>query len=277
MQPDVAVHRIQPSRGLIPVDFSELWRYRELLSLLVWRDLKARYKQTFLGPLWAIFRPLVTMVVFSLVFGGLAGIESGTGVPYPLFVFTGLLAWMYFASALTGGSLGVRNNASLLSKAYFPRIYAPMAAVTAPLVDLGVSFLVLFGLFAWYGETPSPYAVLLPAFVLLALLVALGVGLWLASVTIRYRDVPFALPFVTQLWMYATPVVYPLTLVPEDWRWLLALNPMTGVVEGFRWSLLGGDAPSPLTLTLSCSIAIVLVATGALYFRRAERTLADLV
>ena len=271
------MRRIQPSTGLVPLDLPELWRYRELLYFLVWRDIKARYKQTFLGPLWAILRPVVTMILFSVIFGGLVGIESGTGTPYPLFVFAGLLAWMYFASAVSGGSSSLLGNSSLVSKAYFPRMYAPMAAVTAPVVDLLLSMTVLAGLFAWFAEAPSPQLVLLPAFLLLGLVIGLGVSLWLASVTIRYRDVPFALPFVTQLWMYTTPVIYPVTFVPERWRWLLEVNPMTAVVDGFRWSLLGDHAPSALSLAASLGFAALLLVTGGYFFRRAERTLADMM
>jgi lipopolysaccharide transport system permease protein len=273
----VPLRRIQPSRGLVPIDLPELWRYRELLYFLAWRDIKARYKQTLLGPVWAILRPLVTMVIFSVIFGGLAGIDPGSGLPYPLFVFAGLLAWLYVASALSGGSSSLLGNASLVSKAYFPRMFAPAAAVTAPLVDLVLSLVVLAGLFAWYRESPSPYFLLLPAFVLLGLLLALGIALWLTSASVRYRDIPFALPFATQLWMYATPVIYPVTFVPEQWRWVIELNPMTAVVDGFRWSLLGTHAPSALSVASSIGCALILVVSGGYYFRRSERTLADLM
>jgi lipopolysaccharide transport system permease protein len=274
---DTTVRRIQPSRGLIPIDFAEVWRYRELLYFLVWRDIKARYKQVFLGPAWALLRPLVTMVLFSVIFGGLANIEPGSDHPYPLFVFAGLLAWMYLAAALPASASSIVNNANLVAKAYFPRMFAPAAAVTAPIVDLALSLSILFGLFAWYGETPGPYLAVLPAFLLLALLLALGGGLLLASITIRYRDVPFALPFAIQAWLYVTPVIYPPSFVPADWRWLLALNPATGIVEGFRWSILGSTPPSPGALAMSIASAIVLFVAGALYFRRSERTLVDLL
>jgi lipopolysaccharide transport system permease protein len=273
----VAVRRIQPSRRFVPLDFGELWRFRELLYFLVWRDVKARYKQTFLGPLWAILRPLILMVIFSIIFGGLAGIDPGSGVPYPLFVFAGLLAWTYVSLALIGGSSSIVNNSNLVAKAYFPRLFAPVAAVIAPLVDLVLALTVLLGLFVWYAERPGPFVFLLPVFLLLAALLALGVSLWLASATISYRDVPFALPFVTQLWMYATPVIYPVTFVPEKWQWLLELNPLTAVVEGFRWSLLGTEAPSVLALTSSFAFAFVLVVGGAYFFRSTERTLADMM
>jgi lipopolysaccharide transport system permease protein len=273
----VPVRRIQPSRGIVPIDFAELWRYKELLYFLTWRDIKSRYKQTLLGPVWAILRPLVTMVVFSVIFGTLAGIDSGTGKPYPLFVFAGLLAWMYLSSAVTGGSSSMLANTSLVSKAYFPRLFAPAASVTAPVVDLVLSLVVLAGLFAWFGEAPSLAVVMLPGFLMLALFLGLGISLWLASVTVRYRDVPFALPFVTQLWMFSTPVIYPVTFVPERWRWLLELNPATAIVEGFRWSLLGSPAPSALALATSLAFATTLLISGAYYFKRAERTLADMM
>jgi lipopolysaccharide transport system permease protein len=259
------------------MDFRELWRYRELLYFLVWRDVKARYKQTLVGPAWAILRPLLLMVVMSAIFGNLAGIEPGSGLPYPLFLFAGLLVWTYASLALVGGSSSVVNNANLVAKAYFPRVFAPLAAVAAPVVDLILSLTVLVGLFAWYREAPGVEVVLLPAFLLLAFLVALGISLWLASATHKYRDVPFALPFLLQLWLYLTPVIYPVAFVPESWRWLLELNPMTAVVEGFRWSLLGSEAPSLHALGSSCGLAAVLVVTGAYFFRGTERTLADMM
>lgn len=272
-----SVRRIQPSRGLVPIDLPELWRYRELLYFLVWRDVKARYKQTYLGPLWALLRPLITMVVFSVIFGRLAGIESGSGVPYPLFVFAGLLAWIYVSSAITAGSGSIVSNAALVSKAYFPRILAPAAAVVAPVVDLLLSLVVLGGLFAWFGATPDTRVVFLPGFLVLGLVLVFGISLWLASATIRYRDVPFALPFLIQLWMFTTPVIYPVTFVPERWRWLIEVNPLTAIVEGFRWSLLGTEAPSPLALATCGAAAIALAVSGGYYFRRAERTLADMM
>jgi lipopolysaccharide transport system permease protein len=271
------VRRIQPSRRFVPIDFPELWRYRELLFFLVWRDVKARYKQTFLGPSWAILRPLLLMVVMSVIFGNLAGIDPGSGLPYPLFLFGGLLVWTYVSLALVGGSSSVVNNSTLVAKAYFPRMFAPLAAVTAPVVDLLLSLTVLLGLFAWYREHPGVEVVFLPAFLLLGFLLAVGISLWLAGATHKYRDVPFALPFLTQLWLFVTPVIYPVAFVPEDWQWLLELNPMTAVVEGFRWSLLGSEAPSALALGSSCGFAALLVVTGAYYFRGTERTIADMM
>ncbi len=279
-QPSAAsrpVRRIQPSRGFFQLDLAELWRYRELLYFLVWRDVKARYKQTFLGPFWAVFRPFVSMVIFTVIFGHLARIKAGNGIPYPLFVFTGLLAWTYFSSTLTGGASSVVGSANLVTKAYFPRLYVPLAAVAAPLVDFALSFVVLVGMFAWYQRFPSWHIVFLPFFVALALLAGLGISLWLAPITVRFRDVPFALPFIVQLWMYATPVIYPVTLVPPHWRWLISVNPLTAVVEGFRFSLLGPGSPGATALGSSIGISVALVATGLVYFRRMERRFADLI
>jgi lipopolysaccharide transport system permease protein len=271
------VRRIQPSRGLVPVDVRELWRYHELLYYLVLRDVKARYKQTFLGGSWAILRPLVLMVVFAAIFGGLAGIDSGSGIPYPLFLYAGLLPWMYFQSALASGSTSLINNSALISKVYFPRLYAPLAAVAAPLVDFVLSLTVVFGLFAWFGRAPGWHLVFLPFFVVLALMTALGVGLWLSGIAVRHRDVGFALPFLGQVWMYATPVIYPLSLVPERFRWLLALNPMTAVVDGARWALLGQPIPSVTVLAASAGFTALLVFSGLFFFRRTERTIVDLL
>ena len=267
------VRRIQPSRGLVPIDLGELWRFRELLFVFMWRDVKARYKQTFLGASWAILRPFISMVLFAAVFGGLAGIKSGTSIPYPLFIYTGMLAWTYFQSAVTSAASSLLTNAGLLSKAYFPRLFAPLSAVIAPLVDLVLAMTVLFGLFAWYKRWPSWHIVALPLFVLLALLVGLG----LAGIVVRYRDVGFALPFVLQIWLYATPVIYPLTLVPHRYQWLLALNPATAVVEGFRWSVLGMAFPSFSVLGTSVGVAALLVLAGLFFFRRTERTIVDMM
>lgn len=275
--PGPGIRRIQPSRRLAPVDFAEMWRYRELLYFLTWRDVKARYKQTLLSGSWAILRPLASMVIMAAVFGGLAGIDSGSAVAYPLFLYAGILPWTYFSSAVTGSSSSLVNNAPLISKAYFPRIYAPLATVTAPLVDFVLAFSILLGLFAWYRTAPSWHIVFFPAFVFLLLIVALGVGLWLAGTSVKYRDVPFALPFVLQIGLFVTPIIYPVSLVPEEWRWLLALNPLTGVIDGARWSLLDTPPPELWVLGVSLAFASILVGTGVYFFRWTERTIADLV
>ncbi len=269
--------RIQPSSGLIPIDFGELWRYRELLYRFLWRDFKGRYKQTFLGPFWAVFRPFVSIVLFSVIFGSLAKIGTGSkGVPYPLFAL-GLLPWTYFSSALTGTAGAILNSGGLLQKVYFPRIYAPLSAVVTPLVDLALTMVIAVGLFVYYQRLPSWHLVLMPIFILLALVVALGVGLWFTGVMVRYRDAGFALPFVIQVAMYLTPVVYPASFIPDRFRWLLALNPLTAVIEGFRWSLLGTKPPSVPALLVSTAIGIVVLIGGVYFFRRTERTIVDMI
>jgi homopolymeric O-antigen transport system permease protein len=270
------VRRIQPSRGFIMIDFGELWRYRELLYRLLWRDIKARYKQTVLGPLWAILRPLISMVLMAAVFGGLAGFKSGSGVPYPLFVFAGMLVWTYFSSAVTSASSSISNNGAMLSKIYFPRLYAPLAAVTAPLVDFALSLTIAFGLFAWFHRWPTWHIVFMPIFVLLALLTGLGIGMWLTGAMVKYRDVGFTLPYIIGVGIYATPILYPVSRLPEPYRSLIALNPLTAVVDGFRWSLLGVAPPDLSILGVSSGIALLVSVTGLFYFRRVERTIVDL-
>lgn len=280
MQPEqaiahVPVRRIQPSRGAIHLDLPETWRFRELLYFLIWRDIKSRYRQTVLGTFWAIARPFISMVIFTIIFGHLAGIKTGSSLPYPLFVYPALLVWTYFGSALSGGSSSVLGNGSLISKAYFPRLYIPAAAVLAPLVDFALALVVLFGVFAWYQRLPSWHIVFLPFFLGLTILTSLGLSLWLGALTVRYRDVPFALPFVIQIWLYATPVIYPTSLIPKSWQWLIALNPLAGVVTGTRWSLVGGGAPSALYLGTSIGIGLALLAGGFVYFRLREPSFPD--
>jgi homopolymeric O-antigen transport system permease protein len=273
-----SVRRIEPSHGLIPIDVSEIWRYRELLGHLLVRDVKTRYKQTFLGPVWAILRPLVSMVLMSAVFGGLAGFTSGEpNIPYPLFLYSGMLIWMYFQSALPAAASGLLANAGLLGKAYFPRLYAPLSAVSTPIADFAFSFIVLFGLFGYFQVWPSWHIVFLPFFLVLAILTCLGVGLWLCGISVRYRDVPFVLPFIVQLWFYVTPVIYPISKVPEPYRSLLVFNPMSAVVEGFRWSLLGITAPDMGVVVGSTVFSIVLLVAGLFVFRRTERTIVDMM
>lgn len=271
----VLVRRIQPSGGFIGIDVQELWRYRELLYRMLWRDLKARYKQTFLGPMWAILRPLASMVVLAAVFGGLAGFKSGSAVPYPLFVFAGMLVWTYFVSALTGACSSVANNAGILGKVYFPRLFAPLSAVTAPLVDLGLAMTISFGLFAWFGRWPTWHVVFLPVFVLLALGAGLGVGLWLAGAAVRYRDIIYTLPYATQIALYAAPVLYPVSRLPKPYSSLIALNPMTSVLDGFRWSLIGTAPPKLGILGVSAGVGAAILVGGLFYFRRVERTIID--
>lgn len=271
------VRRIQPSSGFIPIDFAELWAYRELLHRLVWRDVKARYKQTFLGPVWAVLRPFVSMVVMAAVFGGLAGFTSGTDVPYPLFLYGGLLVWTYFSSVLTGTTSSLLNYGGLLGKAYFPRLYAPLASATAPLVDLALSMSIVLVLFGWFHRWPSWQVVFLPFFILLAMVAGFGVGLWLCGISVRYRDVPFTLPFVVQVLFYVTPVLYPVSKLPEPFATLVVLNPMTSVIEGFRWALLGIDPPNVGVMLGSGTLAALLAVGGLYYFRRTERTIVDMM
>jgi homopolymeric O-antigen transport system permease protein len=267
--------RIRPSRGWAALNLSEVWAYRELLYFLTWRDVKVRYKQTALGAAWAVLQPLLTMVAFSIFFGGLARVPSD-GVPYPLFTFTALLPWGFFANALGAASNSLVGSANLISKVYFPRLVIPVSSVLSGAVDFGIAFVVLLGMMAYYGVAPTPAIVLLPLFVLLALAIGLAVGLWLSALNVQYRDIRYVVPFVSQLWLLATPVAYPSSLLSEPWRTVYGLNPMVGVVEGFRWALLGSSAPGPLTVA-SAVVTLALLAGGALYFRRMEKTYADLV
>lgn len=267
---------IRPSRGWIAVNWAELWEYRELLYFLTWRDLKVRYKQTVLGVAWAVIQPFLTMVVFSIFFGGMAQVPSN-GIPYPVFTYCALLPWQLFASVLSQASGSVVANERLITKVYFPRLIVPMATVLAGLVDFVIAFVVLLGMMLFYGITPTWAVVTLPLFLLMAVATALSVGLWLSALNTQYRDVRYAIPFLIQIWLFATPVAYPSSLVPEQWRALYGLNPMTGVVEGFRWALLGqSDSPGVL-LAVSVGVVIVLLISGLYYYRRVEKTFADVV
>lgn len=278
--PDAPVTVIQPTRGLSFADLNALWQYRELLYFLVWRDVKVRYKQTILGVFWVILQPLASMAIFTILFGVLLDAPSGN-VPYPVFAFAGLLPWNYFASALTRSSSSIVNSANLVTKIYFPRLVIPLSAVLSGLVDFGVSSIVLAGIMALYRITPTPAIVLLPLFLLLAMVTALGFGLWLSALNVRYRDINYLVPFMAQIWMYLTPVVFASTLIPERYRFLLTLNPMTGVVEGFRWALLGPNVAdttlSPGLVAISVGIALAVFISGLVFFRTTERTFADIV
>jgi len=282
-QPSVPTVVIQPTRGLASLQLRALWHYRELLFFLVWRDVKVRYKQTALGIAWIVLQPVVSMVVFSLLFGGLLNVPSN-GVPYPIFAFAALVPWNYFAGSLTRVSTSLVNSANLISKVYFPRLIIPLSGVISGLVDFAVSFGVLMVLMVFYRIPLTPRVLLLPAFLLLAVLTALGFGLWLAALNVRYRDVNYLVPFLVQTWMYLTPVVWGATLLPEQVRWLLALNPMSLVVEGFRWALLGPAVPaSQLVQTpvwmiaVSLAVVVVVLITGLTFFRGTERTFADII
>jgi lipopolysaccharide transport system permease protein len=270
------VHEIKPATGWSGLGLGDLWRHRELLLVFTRRNIVVRYKQTVLGVAWAVLQPVLLMIVFSFVFGHLAKLGS-EGVPYPIFNYAALLPWLFFANSLTQSSLSVVSSGGLISKVYFPRLTIPVAAVLAAFADFAISFLVLIGLMAYYGVVPGIAVIALPAFILLAFATALGVGLWLAALNVRYRDVAYVVPFITQIWFFATPVVYSATLVHEPWRTILGINPMAGVVDGFRWALLGVGSPPSGMLALSALVALALLVSGAVYFRRMERTFADVV
>ena len=272
----MSVTVIEPARGWAAINLGELWAHRELLWFLVWRDVTVRYKQTALGVAWVVLQPVLTMAVFSLIFGRLAGLPSD-GRPYPVFVFCALLPWQLFANALTESGNSLVASQHLITKVYFPRLIIPLAAVLAGLVDFGIACFVLVGLMAAYGLPLTPAVAAVPAFVLLACATALAAGLWLSALNVQYRDVRYTIPFLAQVWLFATPVAYSAALVPERWRFLYGLNPMVGVVEGFRWALLGtSEAPGP-AVWLSVAVTAALLASGAFYFRRVEREFADVI
>jgi lipopolysaccharide transport system permease protein len=273
---DVPVIHIEPSKGWVSLGLRELWEYRELLYFLIWRDVKVRYKQTVLGVAWAIIQPFFTMVVFSVFFGKLAGIPSDD-IPYPIFSYAALVPWTFFAQGLNQSSNSLVGGARLIKKVYFPRLAMPIATVLSGGVDFVLAFIVLLGMMLAFGIVPTVNALWLPLFLLLALVTSLGVGLWLSAMNVQFRDVRYTIPFITQFWMFATPIAYPSTLVPEPWRTLYGINPMAGVVEGFRWALLGTNtAPGP-TIIFSSLSALALLVSGAFYFRRMEKTFADVV
>jgi lipopolysaccharide transport system permease protein len=268
--------RIAPSKGWVSLKLHELWEYRELLYFLIWRDIKVRYKQTALGATWAIIQPFFTMVVFSLFFGRLAKVPSD-GIPYPIFSFAALVPWTFFANGLTQSSNSLVGSANLITKVYFPRLTIPIASVLSGIVDFVLAFIVLVGMMLYYGMMPTLNVLWLPLFLLLALVASLGVGLWLSALNVEYRDVRYVVPFITQFWLFVTPIAYPSSLLHEPWRSLYGLNPMVGVVEGFRWALLRTNtAPGPI-IAVSSLAALVILVTGAFYFRRMEKTFADIV
>ncbi len=271
----IVVH-IRPSKGWVSLRLNELLEYRELLYFLVWRDIKVRYKQTALGASWAVIQPFLTMVVFSLFFGKLAKMPSD-GVPYPIFSFAALVPWTFFATSLTNSSNSLVGSANLIKKVYFPRLAIPIATVLSGLVDFAIAFGMLIAMMIWYRVHPTVNALWLPLFLLLALVTSLGVGLWLSALNVKYRDVKYVVPFLTQFWLFATPVAYPSSLLAGKWRAIYALNPMVGVVEGFRWSLLGTRTNPTSVIAVSTAAAVVMLVSGAFYFRRMERTFADVV
>lgn len=268
---------LSPSRGWVPVDTAELLRYRELFYFLAKRDIKVRYKQTVLGGLWAVIQPAFAMIVFSVFFGRMAGMPSDN-VPYPIFVYSGLLAWTYFANAVAASGESLVSSANLVTKVYFPRLIVPAAAAVAGLLDLFVASLLLGGMMSWYGIFPGAAALLLlPPLVVLTFLCATGAGLWLSALNVQYRDIRYVIPFLIQLWLFASPVIYPSSIVPERYQWLLALNPMAGVIKAFRASLLGTMPVDWASLGVSSAVIALLLVSGLYYFRRMERTFADTV
>jgi len=271
------ITRIQPSHGWVSLKLGELWRYRELLYFLTLRDIKVRYKQTVIGAAWAIIQPFMTMIVFTLFFGGLAAIPSD-GLPYPIFSYAALVPWTFFANGLTLSANSLVGSSNLIKKIYFPRLVIPIATIFSGGVDFVLAFVVLIGLMLFYGIVPTANVIFLPLFLLLAFVTSLGVGLWLSAMNVQFRDVRYVVPFLTQFWLFITPIAYPSSLIENDiLRALYALNPMTGVVEGFRWALLGTDtAPGP-TILISAAVALVLFVTGLFYFRRMEKSFADVV
>ncbi len=258
------------------LNFREIWDYRDLLFFLAWRDISIRYKQTVLGASWAVIQPFLTMILFTIFFGKLAAVPS-EGVPYPVFTFAALLPWQYFSTTLGNVANSLVNNSNLLSKVYFPRLLIPIASLLPPAVDFVIAFLVLLGMMIFYHLSPTSHVVWLPVFMLLALVTTLGAGLWLAALNVKYRDVRYIVPVMVQFGMFVSPVAYPSSLVPAPWRTLYALNPMAGVIEGFRWALLGTDtAPGPL-VAVSAVAALILLVSGLFYFRRTEKTFADVI
>jgi len=268
--------RVEASSGWRALRLSELWAYRELVYFLIWRDIKVRYKQTAIGAAWAIIQPFFAMVVFSIFFGRLAKMPSD-GLPYPVFAFCALLPWQLFAHAMTESTNSVVASERLITKVYFPRLAIPIAAVAAALVDFAIAFVVLLLMMAYYGIVPTAAVVATPVFALLALLTALAVGLWLSALNVLYRDVRHTLTFLTQVWLFATPVAYPSSLVPDAWRPVYGLNPMVGVIEGFRWALLGAPMPQPAMLAVSIAMVAALLVGGLYYFRSMERAFADVI
>lgn len=266
---------IKPPHGWTALNLRDLWNYRELIGFMTWRDIIVRYKQTLLGVLWAILRPVLTMVVFSLIFGGLAKLPSDN-IPYPIFSFAAILPWELFSKALSDASRSLVQNSSMITKIYFPRMILPLASVISGLVDFMIALIILIVMMLFYRITPTSNIWMLPLFLILALATSLGVGLWLSAANVMYRDINYILPFITQLWLYITPVAYSNTLIPEQWQFVYALNPMAGVVQGFRWVLLGTEAPGNL-IWVSVGVAVIVLVTGLFYFKRMERQFADLV
>ena len=278
MLPNDRIHKTVISTGkrILSINFKEVWAYRELLGILAWRDVSVRYKQSIVGIGWAVIQPVMTMIIFTIIFGYFAKLPSD-GTPYPIFTYCALLPWNYFSRSLGDSSDSLIGSSHLITKVYFPRLILPMSKVFAGLVDLAIAFVILIGMMFWYRIPPTAGLLLLPLFIVIAMVTAFSFGLWFTALNVKYRDVKFVVPFVIQFWMYASPVAYSMTIIPEKWRWLYGINPMTGVIEGFRWALLGKAAPHPDMLIIP-SIVVVCVLIGGLYFfKRMERTFADII
>jgi len=273
---DLPLTVLKPSSGWRAVNFKELWRYRELVYFLIWRDIKVRYKQTMLGATWAVIQPFMTMVVFSLFFGQWAGLPTDD-IPAPVFYYAGILPWQLFQNSVSKAGMSLVSGRNLITKVYFPRLAVPLAPVVASCVDFVLAFIVLLGIMLYYGVRPTSAIWTLPLFLLLTLVTALGVGLWLAALNVAYRDIGYVIPYFLQVWFYISPVVYSTSIIPERFAILYGLNPMAGVVQGFRWAVVGVGQPPTSALLISVGVAILLLATGTLYFRRMERTFADIV
>jgi len=270
------ITHVRPVHGWTSLRLHEVWEYRELLYFFVWRDIKVRYKQTALGAAWAVLQPLFTMVLFTLVFARLAKVPSD-GIPYPLFVYTALVPWTFFANGLSHASSSLVSSPTLITKVYFPRLALPTARVLAGLVDFVLAFAILVGMMAYYRVVPTINAGWLPVFLAIAFATALGLGLWLAALNIKYHDIQYVVPFLIQVWLFTTPIAYPASLLPHKWQQIAAFNPMAGVVAGFRWMLLGAESPHLSVLLTSTTVALLLLITGAYYFRRAEKDFADII
>jgi lipopolysaccharide transport system permease protein len=269
---------IKPSKGLAALNLRDLWTYRELVYFMIWRDIKVRYKQTMLGAAWAIIQPVMTMLVFTFLFGRIAKLPTDSNIPYPIFSYTALLPWGLFVAALNQASRSLTANQNMVTKIYFPRLVLPLASILSGLVDFVISFVILIGLMIYYNVTPSINALwALPLFLLLAIIAALGVALWLAAINVQYRDVNYALPFMTQFWLFITPVAYSSNLISDKWQLIYSLNPMAGVVNGFRWALLGTDTGPGPEMAVSVIISIIVLISGLFYFRNMEKTFADTI
>lgn len=270
------VTEIRPSRGLFDLDLGVVWRYRELLSILVGRDIRVRYRQAALGAAWALIQPVFTVFIATIVFGHFAKMPSD-GVPYPLFALAASLPWQYFQEATRRGSIGLVSDSELVRKVYFPRLILPLASVTGPLVDFAITLVVVMGALLYFGVMPTWRLMFVPVFLLIAMLLALGVALWLGPINAKFRDIMHTLPFLLQVWMYGSPVFYPMSVVPEKWRALYSLNPMVGVIEGFRWAVLAKAHPDPRSMLISGTVIVVLLVSGLVWFKNRERQFADII